>query len=249
MLTASCGSGAKDKAILAEQASRLNISYSALIQDSQFVRSISFAVDDKDLKVDVVFKNDQVNVEDFSHALVKYALAQWLKGHTGADLDEILNALGRLQGELELTLTDADGDSCDFDFNSAELKHMVRLRPMELDFNEVRANVQRLMTDRCDFYKDLVHGSAASFRFKGGFAEYTITFPNKSDYRNYTQAKMAGTFSAVLRPQYKNYGAFKPFVEELLQSLQIEGYRFIFTTGNNADELRSAIPWRLINVD
>lgn len=248
VLLLSCGTEKQDRQIIEEYVGPLNAEYARLSENTDLLESVAVELSDNNLAVEVVFAGDEVAVPDLTEALVQYGVAFWLKEHTGKRLDNILNALGRLQGSLELTLKDANADERTYSISSSRLKQLVRLRPMELNFNEVKANISAIMSSRCGDLRAKANGcEGATFAITGGFAQYTLSFGRAADYREFTQASLAGKYVNLLKPQYEGYGELRPFVQNILESLQIEGYRFIYEAGNGGTPLRAAIPWRLLN--
>lgn len=248
LMAASCDMNKKHKETIAGYLPELNTELRALAAGTDLLEEASMELDDKTLKVEIEFATEQFKVSELSEPLVQYTLSLYMKSHTGARLDNILNALGNMSGEVEIELEDVDGDSRTFIIPSSRMKQLVRLRPMELNFNEVRNNVTSMMQADCNTYRMLSAGAeSATFRLQGGFAEYTVTFPSTEEYRGYTQANLAGKFVNVLRPQYQAYGTLRPLIMELMESLQIDGYRFIYTTPSGDGAIRAAIPWRLID--
>ncbi len=50
------------------------------------------------LNVSIEFADTTVNVNSYTEALVQYVLAQYLKNHTGANLDAVINTLSAEKG-------------------------------------------------------------------------------------------------------------------------------------------------------
>ncbi len=242
-----CGSSAADNAILEENIVPINTELAQNVRETPAVESIALSYADADLKVDIKFAGQEIEVPQISEALVQYALAIYLKSHTGIRLDNIVNALGRLEGKMTIVLTDCDMNSRTYEVSATRIKQLIRQRPMELKFNEVRSNVLEIMNGRTEAYRTAANAAGASFAYSGGFAEYTLTFPAASSYRQYNRGNLTGHYVNILKPQYESFGAMRPFVEQILASLQIEGYRFVYTTERNDAPLKALVPWRLIN--
>lgn len=247
-LTFACKSNKQDLETIQQYVGPLNAEYSSICGQTDLLSSVAVAMEGNNLTVTVDFASDEIAVPDLSEALVQYGLAFWLKQHTGARLDNILNSLGHIEGSLELTLNDVNGDSRTYTITPSRLKQLVRLRPMELNFNEVKTNISEIMSRRCGALRDGANGcTGATFQISGGFAQYTLSFGRAADYRDFTQASLTGKYVNLLKPQYTGYGELKPYILSVLESLQIEGYRFIYQADNNTTPLRAAIPWRLLN--
>ncbi len=244
---ASCSTSGEDRGVIERSAGELNTEFRSTCADTPFLESVAFTAAGDDIHVDLVMSGDAVTVPSLSESLVQYALAIYMKGHTGSRLDNLLNALGRLDGKMVLTLTDCDGESRTYEIAASRLKQLVRLRPMELNFTEVRTAVLDIMRGRCNDYRIAAGASDASFGFSGGFAEYTLAFGCAADYRQFNRANLAGRYVGILQPRYAELGALRPYVLELMRSLQIDGYRFVYTAPDAEAPLRSAIPWRLLD--
>lgn len=247
VMALACRSNKADQETISDYITPLNTEFASICADTDLLESVAVSLNDVNLNVDVHLSDDGIAVSNLSEALVQYGVAMWLKQHTGQRLDNILNALGRMEGQMNLTLYDVDGTSRLYEISHSRLKQLVRLRYMELNFNEVRTNVVELMSSDCAAYREGANGCEdVSFRLNGGFAEYTFVFGRAADYREFTQANLAGKYVNVLKPQYEGYGTLRNFVEALLESLQIEGYRFVYTTEDSSNTIRAAIPWRLL---
>lgn len=242
-----CGTSGNDKAVIENYLSELNTEYLSLCKNTCIFETIALDLKGTTLVANVKFEGEQVKAGQLSDAIIQYALAIYMKEHTGQRLDDILNALGRMHGELAIVITDCDQDSKSCEISSSRLKQLVRLRPMELNFNEVRTNVKELLDQDKSYYRELCVAQDANFELQGGFATYTLTFRSSSDYAQYNQAKLTGKFVTSLKAEYQEYGELRPLVQELFESLQIEGYRFVYTAPNDDSPIRAAIPWRLID--
>lgn len=233
---------------LVEQAERLQSELTPLAADSpMYLDSIKVSYADAAMTVAISFADPAVNPDDYSQALVEYVVAQYLKAHPGAGLDAVLNGLSDEDGALDIVLTGRSGSSRTYTIGHRRLKQLYRQRPMELNFNEVKNNVAALMAARCNAYRLGVNATDATFAIDGGFAQYTLTFASASAFSNQTQGSILGRYLPGLREQYENYGACRPMIEELLRSLGIDGYRFIYTTPDGSESKRAAAPWRSLN--
>lgn len=242
-----CKSGKADQAVIEEYIVPLNTEYSSICASSELVSEAYVALEGNTLKATVHFGSDAVKVPQLTEALVQYGVAFWLKQHTGLRLDNILNALGRMQGSLELTLSDVDNNSRTYTISSSRLKQLVRLRPMELNFNEVKGAISDIMSDRCANLRADTRGcTEVVFALDGGFAQYTLTFGRPSDIASCTQGSLARIYVNMLKPEYEAMGDLRPYVQSILESLQIEGYRFIYSAGAD-NTVRTVISWRMLN--
>lgn len=246
---ASCGgSKSSEPSVLVSHSLRLNGELKSMAEDSpMFLENIDVEYGEGILGVSIVFSDATLEVDDISEALVQYVLAQYLKSHTGVNLDEILNTLSKEDGKLKITLTDADGESREYIIAATRLKKLVTLKPMELNFSEVRTNVTDILDERCDAYKIAYNADDAEFEVFGGFAQYTLTFEKSTSYANLKQSQLTGRYLKVLQARYEEFGACRPMIEELLRSLSIDGYRFVYTDKKETKTLNAAIPWRLLD--
>ncbi len=245
---ASCGKSAKEPSALIAQSERINDELTALADQSPaFLEAATASYADGVLTVDIVFSDENVKVNDCSDALVQFVVAQYIKSHTGKDLDTVLNTLLEENGKMEVKITGADGATRSCDIAAKRLAQLLKLKPMELGYNDARADVLAMLDARCAGYKDQYKAVGAEFEVKGNFAQYTITFEKATAYANLNQASLTGRYLKELKRQYEDYGACRPMVEDLLKSLSIEGYRFIYTDVKDTKTLSAGIPWRTIN--
>lgn len=245
---ASCGGASNTPSPLIAQSERIGGELATLVEGSpMFLQSADVNYADGVLGVSIAFSDSAIEVEDCSDALVQYVLAQYLKAHGGPDLDVVLNTLTDEEGSLKLTLVDSKANSREYTVNAARLKHLVRTKPMELSYNDVRTNVMDILDERCDALEQQYKAEDAEFTIKGGFAQYTLTFARPSAFSHLNQASLRGRYLKDLKAQYENYGACRAMVEELLQSLSIDGYRYVYTDKNETKVLNAAIPWNLID--
>ena len=244
---ASCG-GSKAPSPLIAQSERLALDFGTLAEESpMFLQSIDVDYADAVLSVALAFADSTVKVPEYSEALVQFALAQYLKDHTGKNLDEIINTISAEEGKLSIKLTDVYGNTRDFDVSGTRLKQLVKSRPMELGLPEVRTNISDILASRCAAYKDQYNADDCEFEIQGGFAQYTLTFPRSSAWGGLTQPTLTGRYLKGLQARYDDFGACRPMIEQLLRSVSIDGYRFIYTDKTGSKTLSAGIPWRLID--
>lgn len=244
---ASCSTKSSTPSALIEQSQRIDGELSSLAANSpHYLAKAGAAYADGILSVDITFADAAVVPADYSQALVEYAVSAWLKTHLGVNLDTTLNTLSAEKGSLKITLAGADGTTKDFTIGSARLKKLLVIKPSELGFSEVKDNVALIMEKRCAEYKDAYKATEASFEITGGFAQYTLVFESASMFSNLNQDSLRGRYQKVLQAQYANYGECAPFVTDIIKSLGIDGYRFVYEGANDASKtLKAALPWRL----
>lgn len=243
----SCSKKSSEPSALIAQSERISGELSKIAEESpMYLESAGASYADGVLSVDIKYSDPLAAVGDYSQALVEYVVSIWLKGHLGADLDTTLNTLSSEQGSLKITLGGADGTSKEFTISSARLKKLLVLKPSELNFSAVKDNVALLMERRSSLYGEEYKAEDASFSFTTGFAQYTLVFESATQHSNLTQDSLRGRYQKALKDQYENYGACAPVITELLKSLGVEGYRFVYEAKNNESKtLKAALPWRL----
>lgn len=248
-LFACSGSNTKaDEEAMVSQAERINLDLSTLAEESpMFLSSAAAQYADKALSVNIEFCDSIIKVDQLSDVLIRYVLSLYMKAHPGENLDITLNTLGKLEGVMSLTLKDIYGQTKVLVLPSATLKKLVTSKQMELGYQDVRVNVFDIMETRCERYKKAVNAQSVEFKYAAGFAQYTLTFKNSRAFANQTQGTLAGRYLGVLKPAFENLGACRPIVEELLSSLQIEGYRFIYVDDAETRKIHVSLPWRMIN--
>lgn len=244
-LLASC-SGTKTPSALVEQSARINTELAAIADESPlFLSSASASYDDGTLIVNIAFNDSLIEVDELSDALVQYVVAQYLKSHTGANLDETLNTLGKEKGVMSLSINDIYGNEKVVVLPSTTLKKLVVTKPMELRFPEVRANVLDIMDERTDALVREANAVEGEFAYTAGFAQYTLTFRAASNFANQTQGTLTGRYKRIFSEYYQTYGACGPMIRELQESLQIDGVRVIYTADDK--QVKTALPWRFLN--
>lgn len=244
---ASCAKTAQGPSPLIAQAERLNGTLGALAEESpMYLQTISVDYDNAELTVDIEFADTAVHVSAYSDALVQYVVAQYIKAHPGENLDVVLNTLSQEKGSLKIELSDTHGETKDCSIAAARLKKLYQLKPMELNYNEVKTNVSDILEARCPQLAAQYKAESAEFSISGGFAQYTFTFARPTAYSQLNQASLRGRYLKPLKERYEDFGACRPIVEELLGSLSIDGYRYIYTS-KGGNDISAAIPWSMIN--
>lgn len=250
MLFCACSGGntkANEEA-MASQAERINLDLGSLAEESpMFLSAASADYADKALSINLEFCDSIIKVDQISDVLIRYVLGQYMKNHAGENLDITLNTLGKLEGVMSITLKDIYGETKVLVLPSATLKKLVTSKQMELGYQDVRVNVFDIMETRCERYKKAVNAQSVEFKYAAGFAQYTFTFKNARAFANQTQGTLAGRYLGVLKPTFDNFGACRPILEELLSSLQIEGYRFVYMDDAETRKIHVSLPWRMIN--
>lgn len=241
-------SGSKEPSALIAHADRLNGELGAIAEESpMFLDSATVNYADGTLAVNIAFADTFFTASEFTDALVQYTLAQYMKSHTGANLDEVVNTISKEEGKMAITLIDRKGGSKTFDVPAARLRQLVKLKPMELNYNDARANVLEIMEERDDAFELAANAEDVSFEVANGFAQYTFTFPNANGYARLKQAQLTGRCLNAVKPIYDNYGACRTMVEDLLKSFKIDGYRFVYENNRDKYTLKASVPWRTIN--
>lgn len=243
----SCGNSTKEPSPLIAQSERIGGELGDMAEESpMFLQSAGADYADGVLSVNIAFSDPALDVNSISDALVQYVLAQYMKEHTGKNLDTVVNTLNKEKGSMKITLTGADGASKEYTIAAARLINLIKMKPSELNFNAVKENVVAILNSRCDAVKDKYNAESAEFEVASSFAQYTVTFERATAYASLTQASLRGRYLKILQEQYENYGNCRYMIEDLLKSLKIDGYRFIYTSKNGRD-LSAAIPWSMLN--
>lgn len=243
----SCSKTVQGPSPLIGQAERLNGTLGALAEESpMYLQTISVDYDNAELIVDIEFADTAVHVSGYSDALVQYVVAQYLKAHPGENLDVVLNTLSQEKGSLKIELSDTHGETKDCSIGATRLKKLYQLKPMELNYNEVKTNVSDILEARCPQLAAQYKAESAEFSISGGFAQYTFTFARPTAYSQLNQASLRGRYLKPLKERYEDFGACRPIIEELLGSLSIDGYRYIYTS-KGGNDISAAIPWSMIN--
>lgn len=231
---------------LVAQAEKLDGKFNNIAENSpMFLDSARVAYADGTLAVRMVFATAPVDM--VSQELVEYTVSRWIKANPGADLDEILNTLSAEKGSLKIELASTGNTGKEFTISAARLKKLLVLKPSELSFPQVKANVEEILAQSCAAYAAEYRALNAEFEVASSFAQYTLTFASANAYANLKQDSLRGRYQNVLRAQYENYGDCEHFIIDLLKSLNIDGYRFVYKTADGAGrELTAGLPWRII---
>lgn len=241
-------SGSSQPSALIGQSERLNGELGELAEQCpMFLQSASAAYEHDQLTLSLTLADPQLHADDISDALVQYVLAMYMKQNTGADLDEVINTIAAEKSSLKIDLADVDGCKRSYDIVAARLKQLVKLKPMELNYNDVRTNVSDILDKECLAYAEQYGAESCEFAIVGGFAQYTLTFGRATAYANLNQASLTGRYLKELQPRYDDFGTCRTMVEDLMRSVGIDGYRFVYTDKNDTKTLSAGIPWRLID--
>lgn len=199
----------------------------------------------KEFKVTIEYVDSLVDVQQISEAMMQFYTAMQLKNSPGTQLDTFLNTMSKEEGNFKLEVSDVYGHSRTYTMSGARLKQLFKLPPMQLDFQDVKANVVEILASRCPDYMKAVNAADATFEISGGFATYTLSFEKATAFSNMTQGSLKGRYLHVLQPRYEAMGQFAPEIQEFLKTLGIEGYRFVYKTiDGKGKDLKVAIPWR-----
>lgn len=244
---ASCSGKGQQLEQLDKIAFDLNTEFLGIAEATPALESVSFSMaDDNVFNVGIKLADSDLQVSELDEPLVRYALAVYMKSHPGRRLDDLVNSLSQLEGTMLITITDADGASREYPMSTAILKRLIRSRLSELGYNDAKSAVTAIMASHTQQYAAHAGAASCTFALTGGFAEYTVEFPARSSYAQWNQSILAGRYKNLLKPQYETYGELRPFVTEVLTSLGIEGYRFIYTDPQGQNPVRAALPWRLL---
>lgn len=250
-LAGACSSGSgKNQADIDEltsQAERINLDLAQMAEECpMFLAGAGASFENDTMNINIEFADPIIKADMLSDVLIRYALGQYLKAHTGENLDITLNTLGKIEGIMTVTLTDINGQAKVLDIPSATLKKLVTTKQLELGCQEARSNILDILDTRCEDYRKAVNAKSCEFKYQNKFAQYTLTFEKESHYANQTQGSLTGRYLNVLRPTYDNFGVMRPFVIELINSVEIDGYRFVYQAEDGSKTIHTTIPWRLL---
>ena len=246
-LACACSSGSKEPSALIAQSERINQNLEALTEASpMFLAGASASYANDTLNIGVEFCDSLIHADQLSDALILYVMGMYMKANTGENLDITLNTLGKEQGIMKVTVKDIYGDQKVLELTSATLKKMVTTKQTELGYQDARLNVFEILETRCEKYKEAVNAVSCEFKYQGSFAQYTLTFKKASAYANQTPGSLLGRYIGVINPVFDYFGACGPMIAEMMESMQIEGYRFVYTDEADTKEIHAAIPWRMI---
>lgn len=244
VLLSSC-SGSKEPSALISLCETLNGEFKDMAK-TDYMLFNDCAVDyaEGTVNVTIDFAEGTYTPDEFSDALVQFVVSQYLKEHLGERLDTFINTLSKEKGALRITLAGA-GQKKDFDIPAARLVKLVKLKPMELSYNDARANVIDIMAKRCDTLAKEVKAKSADFSVANSFAQYTFTFEKSAPYAKLTQAQLNSTILKCMKPVFDTLGNEGAFVKDLLSTFKIDGYRFVYENEKDKYVLKSSLPWRL----
>lgn len=240
----------KSPSVLVPVVDKLNLDLAAIAeQNPMFLSEASADFDSISTIIEVraTICDSIINVEQISDALMQYYTAQQLKDNPGVDLDNFLNGLTAEEGDLDVILSDVYDHTRTYSMDASLLKKLLKNSPMQLQFNDVKANVIEILSERCEKYRAAANALECTLEIDGGFATYTLTFKSEAAYKNLNQGSLKGRYLHFLQPVYEDLQSFRFPIEALMNSLGIEGYRFVYTTEDGTTQpLKVAIPWRNI---
>lgn len=246
LVLGACSGNSKEEAALAEKNTQLNVEFMQLAKGSpDFIQSMSSEYAAPNLLVNLKLDSD-INPEEYSQALVEYVVANYIRTNAGELMDAIVNGISRTKGSLSITITNVNGEAKEYNIGHARLVQLVQKKNSELNFNDVKENVMKLLEKKCAEYVEPANATGCTFAMANGFAQYTLTFKNTQAFANQTPGTMLGRYIPVVQKQYAEYGAASGLVLDVLKSLQIDGYRFVFTDADESKKVSSAIPWKLL---
>lgn len=243
-----CSGNSSESAVLESQAERINTELETLATDSpEFLVDAKCAFVDNTLKVDIELADSIISATAVSQPLAEFVVSLWLKNHPTKDLETVLNSLSKAKADMELSLTDYKGEKTTYTITAQRMKKLFTGKPSELGYSEAKANVLDILDTRCASYAAEYRARECSFQLMGGFAQYTLVFGSKSAYANLKQDSLRGRYQKQLQATYATFGACAPIIKQLLSELGIDGYRFVYETADSpSDELRAALPWKII---
>lgn len=245
-LLAAC-SGAKEPSALEGLCDTLDGEFKALAEnDYMLFQNFSVEYAEGTVNVKIEFADGTYCPAEFTDALVQFIVSQYLKEHPGQRLDTFVNTLSKEKGMLKITLAGC-GETKEFEIPAARVVKLVKLKPMELSYNDARANVIDIMAKRCDFLKGELKAKEVDFSVTGGFAQYTVTFEKSAGYAKMKQGELNAVIVKTMKPVYVNLGSEEAFVIDLLKTFKIDGYRFVYENEKDKYVLKSSVPWRLLN--
>lgn len=246
LILCACSGSVKESPLTAI-AENLNTEMAKTVAEApEFVDSVSASYADGVFTVRAALAAPGLPVGSLSEALVEYFTAFELRRHPGKQLDDFVNTIIKEKGTFEIVLSDREGQSRTYSIGAARLRNLIKLSPSQLGYQEARANVLDILASRCAAYRADANAEDAVFEVANKFASYTIVFANTRKFANQTPGTLKSHYLKLLQPAYAAFGPFEPTVKEVLKSMQIDGYRFIYAngTGRDAQGIKVALPWR-----
>lgn len=234
---------------LAAIADNLNLEMAKTVEQApEFLDSVNVSYSDGIFTVKAALADSLIDVRQCGEALVEYFTALELKRHPGKNLDDFVNTITKEEGSFEIILSGTTGDSRTYTIGASRLRNLVKLSPSQLGYQEARANVLEILASRVAFYRADANAQDAEFEVANKFASYTIVFANTRKFANQTPGTLKSHYLKILHPRYEAFGPYEATVKEMLKSMQIDGYRFIYAngTGKDAQGIKVALPWRSI---
>jgi len=238
-----------EKSPLVDIADNLNLEMAKTVGEApELLDSVNASYSAGVFTVKAALADSVLDVSRLGEALVEYFTAFELRRHPGKTLDDFVNTLVKEEGSLEIVLSDAKGGNRTYIIGASRLRNLLKLSPMQLGYQDARANVLDILASRVADYRAEVNAADGVFEVSNKFASYTLVFDSTRKFANQTPGTLKSRYLKVLQPRYKAFGPYEDTVKDMLKSMQIDGYRFIYAngTGRDAQGIKVAIPWRSI---
>lgn len=255
-----CACGQK-KTDLAKPVFDLNMELNGLAERGTMIDRAGAQYTDDTLRVNFVFKGSILeHPENINSALAEFCTAvalrynNWHNAGTTENLTTIMNTLANEESGMILEIANTDGASAEFFISGARMRQLGTQPLSTLNFAAAQANMNLLLGEQTAEYCEAVRASACTYRLAGGFAEYTLTFDNPGLFSNQTQGSLNGRYIAYQKEKY-GLGSANPTIsaqaalfEQWMQSLGIEGFRFVYRAENSTSTLRTTgLTWASLN--
>ncbi len=198
------------------------------------------------MTLSISFADSCVRLAPVELPAVEYFTAIQLKANGGESLNTLVNALIKEKGKLVLDFTDVYGTTKKFDIDGKRLATLVKEPLSSLNFNAAKDNLKAIFASRCEAYRTASKAESVEFSIVNSFACYTFTFADSKMFSDWNQSNIDRRYQPSLTEAYDSFGMYRESVLEMMKSLGIDGYKFVYTTTDGSKTLSSALPWRMI---
>lgn len=174
---------------------------------------------------------------ELTPALAQYLTGQYLKNHQSQGEVDFLNEFAKAEGTLLLTLSYEDKSET-IDIAAERLRSLLSLKQSQINYGEARTAVLDILAKRGNAIAG--NDGVVDFAYASSMAQYSWSDTWNPTIAN--QGQLLARYNLVLNERYAKAGACGTFIKQILESFQIDGYRFVLLDKNGKAKIKASVP-------
>ncbi len=187
------------------------------------------------------------NPEAAGAPVVRYIVAERLRGLKSAQMKEVTDVLRTAQTSLHVVLAN-DRKEVPFEFTAAELNTLRKASRIDMDLPAVRIGMINIADSmNSERFAETEGVQSVNVGLENGFITYTLKWSGKKTFDKSNQGLLTSRYQVLFAAQVKALEKVFPGITESMANAGIDGFRVQYAAGPESKvELKEAFPWRVL---